>query len=112
MRMEVAEPVLEWALRWLELRHRRPGRICLIHADFRTGNYLVDEGELAAILDWEFATFGDPHEDLGWMLARYWRFGAYEREAGGIGSRRGLARRLQAARRPARGPRASSPTGR
>ncbi len=85
--MEVAEPVLEWALRWLELNAPRPGRVCLLHADFRTGNYLVHEGELAAILDWEFAAFGDPHEDLGWMLVRYWRFGADEREAGGIGSR-------------------------
>ena len=45
------------------------------------------DGELTAVLDWEFAGFSDPHEDLGWMLARYWRFGAYEREAGGIGSR-------------------------
>jgi aminoglycoside phosphotransferase (APT) family kinase protein len=39
------------------------------------------------VLDWEFAGFGDPLEDLGWMLAKYWRFGAYELEAGGIGSR-------------------------
>ena len=76
-----------------------PGRVCLIHADFRTGNYLVDEGELTAILDWEFAAFGDPLEDLGWMLVRYWRFGAYEREAGGIGSRAGVARRLRGCRR-------------
>ena len=77
--------------------HRRPGRICLIHADFRTGNYLVHEGELAAILDWEFAAFGDPHEDLGWMLVRYWRFGADEREAGGIGSRAGFLDGYEAA---------------
>ena len=42
------------------------------------------------MLDWEFAGFGDPLEDLGWMLGRYWRFGAYDREAGGIGSREAL----------------------
>jgi aminoglycoside phosphotransferase (APT) family kinase protein len=95
--MEVAEPVLEWALRWLELNAPPPGRVCLIHADFRTGNYLVHEGELAAILDWEFAAFGDPHEDLGWMLVRYWRFGADEREAGGIGSRAGFLDAYEAA---------------
>lgn len=87
-RMGLAEPVLEWALRCLELHAPPRGRVCLVHADFRTGNYLVHEGELTAILDWEFAGFGDPHEDLGWMLVRYWRFGADEREAGGIGSRR------------------------
>ena len=88
--MGCAEYVLEWALAWLE-RHAPaavPPR--LLHGDFRTGNYLVHRGELAAVLDWEFAAFGDPLEDLGWMLGRYWRFGAYEREAGGIGSRAAL----------------------
>lgn len=85
--LEVAEPVLEWALAWLERRSPPGQRVRLVHADFRTGNYLVEGGELAAVLDWEFAGFSDPHEDLGWMLARYWRFGAYQREAGGIGSR-------------------------
>jgi aminoglycoside phosphotransferase (APT) family kinase protein len=85
-----SEPTLEWALSWLERRAPAPLRICLIHGDFRTGNFLVDRGELTAILDWEFAGFGDPREDLGWMLARYWRFGAYEREAGGLASREAL----------------------
>lgn len=85
--MEAHEPVLEWALGWLERNSPQGQSVCLVHADFRTGNYLVEEGELTAILDWEFAGFSDPHEDLGWMLAKYWRFGAYELEAGGIGSR-------------------------
>jgi aminoglycoside phosphotransferase (APT) family kinase protein len=82
----VAEPVVEWALRWLEANAPPRGRVCLVHADYRTGNYLVHEGRLTAVLDWEFAAFGDPHEDLGWMLARCWRFGADAREAGGVGS--------------------------
>ena len=93
--MGSAECVLEWALAWLE-RHAPPAvPPRLLHADFRTGNYLVDRGELTAVLDWEFAGFGDPLEDLGWMLGRYWRFGAYEREAGGIGSREALLARLR-----------------
>ena len=86
----VAEPVLEWALAWLERRSPAGQRVRLVHADFRTGNYLVLDGELTAILDWEFAAFSDPHEDLGWMLMRYWRFGAEAREAGGVGSRAAL----------------------
>jgi aminoglycoside phosphotransferase (APT) family kinase protein len=28
--------------------------------------------DLAAVLDWEMATLGDPRADLGWMLS-YWR---------------------------------------
>ena len=92
-----SECVLEWALAWLQ-RHAPaavPPR--LLHADFRTGNYLVRHGELTAVLDWEFAGFGDPLEDLGWMLGRYWRFGAYELEAGGIGSREALLAGYEAA---------------
>jgi aminoglycoside phosphotransferase (APT) family kinase protein len=88
--LDAVEPVLEWALSWLERRAPEAERISLVHGDFRTGNYLVHDGALSGILDWEFAAFGDPLEDLGWMLARYWRFGAYRREAGGIGSRQSL----------------------
>jgi aminoglycoside phosphotransferase (APT) family kinase protein len=80
-----AWPVLEWALAWGERHAPSPARATLVHRDYRTGNYLVDGGRLAAILDWEFAGWGDPLEDLGWFLAGCWRFGRPDREAGGIG---------------------------
>jgi aminoglycoside phosphotransferase (APT) family kinase protein len=80
-------PAVEWGLAWLE-RNAPPARpLALCHRDFRTGNYLVKDGRLAAVLDWEFAGLGDPDEDLGWFLAKCWRFGKPEREAGGIGAR-------------------------
>ena len=85
--MHATECVLEWALAWLERHAPGTERLCLVHADLRTGNFLVEDGRLSAILDWEFAAFGDPLEDLGWMLAKYWRFGADRLEAGGIGTR-------------------------
>ncbi len=56
----------------------------LVHRDYRTGNFLVDQGELTAVLDWEFAGWGDPREDIGWFTARCWRFAAPHRGAGGI----------------------------
>jgi aminoglycoside phosphotransferase (APT) family kinase protein len=81
-------PALEWGLRWLERSAPPPpAQICLVHRDFRTGNYLVDADGLTGILDWEFAGWGDPDEDIGWFCARCWRFGAIAREAGGIGAR-------------------------
>ena len=95
--LDAAEPVLEWALAWLERHSPRGQTVRLVHADCRTGNYLVEDGELTAILDWEFAGFSDPLEDLGWMLAKYWRFGAYAREAGGVGSREAFLRGYEAA---------------
>ncbi|XKH35817.1 phosphotransferase family protein [Azospirillum doebereinerae] len=84
------DPVLAWGLRWLEVNAPPPGPLVLCHRDFRTGNYLVKDGRLTAILDWEFAGFGDPMEDLGWFCARSWRFRRVNREAGGIADRADL----------------------
>lgn len=86
-RFDDPHPVAEWGLRWLALRKQAPLPAVLCHGDFRTGNYLVAENRLTAILDWEFAQWGDPHEDIGWFCSKYWRFGALDREAGGIAAR-------------------------
>lgn len=59
--------------RWLE-RHRPasfvPG---IMHGDFHMANMMFrnDGPELAAIVDWELATIGDPLIDLGWLLATW-----------------------------------------
>ncbi|HET8799549.1 MAG TPA: phosphotransferase family protein [Marinobacter sp.] len=89
---EIGEPhpVLEWALNWLEDQAPEPGPTVLCHCDFRTGNYMMDGDELTAILDWEFAAWSDPCEDLGWLCCRSWRFGADDREAGGVGDKQDL----------------------
>jgi aminoglycoside phosphotransferase (APT) family kinase protein len=78
-------PVLEWGLRWCERHAPAALPAVLLHRDYRTGNYLVHAGRLAAVLDWEFAGWGDPREDIGWLFARCWRFGRADRVAGGIG---------------------------
>ena len=80
-------PVLEWAIRWLAAHIPPPLPPVLCHRDFRTGNYLVDGHELAAILDWEFAGWGDPDEDIGWLCCKAWRFVRLDRELGGIADR-------------------------
>lgn len=77
-------PVLEFALNWLEDNMPPANQIVLCHTDYRTGNYMVADGELCAILDWEFASFSDPDEDIGWLLAPCWRFGNDELVVGGI----------------------------
>lgn len=78
-------PVLEWGLRWCELNVPSDIGISLIHRDYRTGNYMVQDGCLAGILDWEFAGWGDPREDIGWFSAKCWRASRRDREAGGVG---------------------------
>ncbi|MGJ7547952.1 MULTISPECIES: phosphotransferase family protein [unclassified Pseudomonas] len=83
--LDDAYPALEWGLRWCELHAPRDSRLCLLHRDYRTGNYLASEQGLEAVLDWEFTGWGDPYEDLGWFTAPCWRFTRPDLEAGGIG---------------------------
>lgn len=86
-RHHTAYPALEWGLRWLERHAPARGDIALTHGDFRTGNYMVNEQGLTGILDWEFAGWSDPMEDIGWFCAKCWRFGRDDLQAGGIGLR-------------------------
>jgi aminoglycoside phosphotransferase (APT) family kinase protein len=46
----------------------------LVHGDFRLGNMMINLEEpvgVAALLDWEMSTLGDPYTDLAHMLV-YW----------------------------------------
>ena len=86
-RHPVPRPVLEWGIRWLETHLPPPVEPVLCHHDYRTGNYMLDGANLTGILDWEFAGWGDPHEDIGWFCCKGWRFARLDREAGGIADR-------------------------
>jgi aminoglycoside phosphotransferase (APT) family kinase protein len=64
-------PGLERAAEWLR-RHRpkayRPG---IIHGDYQFANVMFRHGapaRMAAIVDWEMATIGDPLLDLAWVI--------------------------------------------
>ncbi len=83
-------PILEWGLSALERHPLPPLPPVLCHNDFRTGNLMVQDHAITAVLDWEFAAWGDPHADLGWLCAPCWRFGNLALEAGGLGPRAAL----------------------
>lgn len=59
-----------------QLRRRVPTTrfVGIVHGDYRLDNCVVDlgTGRIAAVLDWELSTLGDPLTDLG-MLVFYWR---------------------------------------
>lgn len=79
-------PVYELAFRWL--RDNCPAAYdppVLVHGDFRMGNLLIDTDGLTAVLDWEIAHLGDPHQDLAYICAPSWRFGRRDKPVGGIG---------------------------
>jgi len=62
-------PVMVIAAEWLRENLPTADRIVLVHGDYRSGNFLYDdEGRITAMLDWELAHLGDPHEDLGWVV--------------------------------------------
>lgn len=42
----------------------------MVHGDVGPGNFMVADGRVTALLDWEVAHVGDPHEDLAWMWMR------------------------------------------
>ncbi len=90
------QPVLRAAFRWLRKNPPKPAqRIVLVHADYRTGNFLAHpSGEIRGILDWEMTHLGDPLEDIGWACARPWRWLGNE-QVGGLMDRDLFYRRYE-----------------
>jgi aminoglycoside phosphotransferase (APT) family kinase protein len=46
----------------------------VVHGDYRLGNMIVTSAHpdrIAAVLDWEMGTIGDPRADLGYLIATY-----------------------------------------
>jgi aminoglycoside phosphotransferase (APT) family kinase protein len=61
----------------------RPG---IMHGDFHMANLMFrnDGPQVAAIVDWEMCTLGDPLLDLGWLLATWPQDGAIGLPGGGV----------------------------
>lgn len=78
------QPIGRAAVRWLRRNPPPPPqKVTVVHADFRTGNLLVDrDGKIRAVLDWEMAHLGDPLEDLAWSLNRVWCWARDDRVGG------------------------------
>jgi aminoglycoside phosphotransferase (APT) family kinase protein len=65
-------PAVDRAFELLSARIPEQGPATLVHADFRLDNCIVtSSGNVAAVLDWELCTLGDPLADLG-LLCIYW----------------------------------------
>ncbi len=77
-------PGIELCLNWAEANAPVTDELVLCHSDFRSGNFMVADGALSGILDWEFAHWGDRHEDIGYLRMRDWRFGKVKNEIGGF----------------------------
>ncbi|MDP2166179.1 MAG: phosphotransferase family protein [Hydrogenophaga sp.] len=67
-------PQVEAVGRWLEQHMPKGFTPGILHGDYHIKNVLFrpDSSALAAIVDWELSTVGDPMIDLGWLMAT-WR---------------------------------------
>ncbi|NOP99416.1 phosphotransferase [Mycolicibacterium fortuitum] len=59
---------------WLEANRPVHWSAGIMHGDFHSANVMFDRSspDVAAVVDWEMCTIGDPLLDLGWLLAT-WR---------------------------------------
>ncbi len=79
-------PIYEYAFHWLNENAPDATDKYLVHGDFRMGNLMIDHDGLSAVLDWELVRLGDPVQDLAYLCTPSWRFGHYEKVAGGFDS--------------------------
>lgn len=71
------EPIAWAAIRWLEANLPAPGRLSVVHGDFRSGNFLIDATPvIRGIVDWEMVHLGDAEEDLAWVMDPLWSHGS------------------------------------
>ncbi len=58
---------------WLDANRPTECHIGIIHGDYQFANVMLahDTPALAAIVDWELSTLGDPLLDLAWLLAAW-----------------------------------------
>ncbi len=65
------EPLNLLLYRWLD-RHMPQGELSprFVHGDIGPANFLHDGQRVTAVLDWESTHFGDPMEDMAWLVHR------------------------------------------
>ncbi len=71
----IGEPEMEGVqfkelVAWLQANRPQERNYCFVHGDLNTVNILLDNGEVTAVLDWEFSGIGWQEYDLAWILRR------------------------------------------
>jgi aminoglycoside phosphotransferase (APT) family kinase protein len=63
------DPVLVDVMCWLDANAPVTERLSLVHGAYRTGNFLVHDDRVSALLDWETEVIGDPMYDVAYVLS-------------------------------------------
>jgi aminoglycoside phosphotransferase (APT) family kinase protein len=56
---------------WLRAHLPEETAPAVVHGDYKLDNVVVDGDRVAAVVDWEMSTVGDPRADLGYLLS-FW----------------------------------------
>jgi aminoglycoside phosphotransferase (APT) family kinase protein len=63
------EPVLTELIMWLKANAPPVKRLAFVHGAYRTGNMIIHNDEIAALIDWELQVIGDPMYDVAYVLS-------------------------------------------
>jgi aminoglycoside phosphotransferase (APT) family kinase protein len=63
------EPILTDLIAWLEANAPESEQVVLVHGAYRTGNLLIHDDRISAVLDWELQVLGDPMYDVAYVLS-------------------------------------------
>lgn len=96
-RCEGTVPVFELVFAVLTDRLLEDDDLALVHGDFRSGNFIVGDTGLVAVVDWELAHVGHPLLDIGWLSTNTWRFGQTQMPVGGFAEREAFYAAYEAA---------------
>jgi aminoglycoside phosphotransferase (APT) family kinase protein len=70
-RVTIRDPLVEFSLNWLGRTVPDADSPCVVvHGDVGPGNFLIADGQLKALIDWEMTRLGHPLEDVACIIAR------------------------------------------
>jgi aminoglycoside phosphotransferase (APT) family kinase protein len=54
---------------WLKANAPEVRRLAFVHGAYRTGNLIIKDDAIAAVIDWELQVIGDPMYDVAYVLS-------------------------------------------
>jgi aminoglycoside phosphotransferase (APT) family kinase protein len=65
-KLAAPDALLSWTADWMRKNAIETDEVSLLHGDCSGTNYMFKGDEVAAVIDWEMSTLGDPMVEVGW----------------------------------------------
>jgi aminoglycoside phosphotransferase (APT) family kinase protein len=70
-RATLHDPLIDFSLNWLsQAVPDADAAAVIVHGDLGPGNFMIEDGRIRALIDWEMVRIGHPLEDLACIIAR------------------------------------------